>query len=66
MNQEDLLVLWGLGELVLESPDFESLDICGQLFSFSAALFRRIKNVPKSEDTRDKRTKYSMPAYLEL
>lgn len=43
----DLQLVWSLGELLLDPPSFESVDIPGQLFLFADALFRKIVESPQ-------------------
>lgn len=44
MAREDLHIVWALCELLLDLPNFQSLDSPGQLFVFSTALFRKIND----------------------
>jgi hypothetical protein len=48
MEEDDLRILWALGNLVVDPPDFDSIDSTGQLFVFSSALFRKINEISKS------------------
>lgn len=54
LNLDELRLLWGLGKLVLDPPEFNKLDIPGQLYLFTMLLFRSI--MPPESDKSDTAT----------
>ena len=46
---DDLTLLWAIGELVVDTPDFRSIDVSGQLFVFSSCLYDILHNFVESK-----------------
>ena len=61
MDVDDLRLLWALGEVVLDPPRFEKIDVSGQLFLFAATFFRNVLKV--SNDQTKKPRLESMPEH---
>ncbi|KAL7561202.1 hypothetical protein ACA910_004128 [Epithemia clementina (nom. ined.)] len=62
-NGDDLALLWTLGELVINPPDFKSIDIPGQLFVFSSRLYDVLHKFVLSQP-ESKPSKFVAPSVL--
>lgn len=48
-SSDELRLLWAIGEVALEPPDFKNIDKNGEFFVFASSLFKKIKLLPDEE-----------------